>query len=63
MSSAPKAMLIAAWSVSPVEKPVSPTSTPIVLTMMSAVAAPAVRADPRAIAAGQDHRREQAPVR
>jgi hypothetical protein len=38
-------MLIAAWSVSLVEKPVSPTSTTIGLTTMSAVAAPAVRAD------------------
>jgi hypothetical protein len=32
-----------------VEQPVSPTRTPMVLTTMSTIAAPAVRAAPRAI--------------
>jgi hypothetical protein len=45
----PKPILIAALSVSLAEKPVSPTRTPIVLTTMRTIAAPAVRADPRAI--------------
>jgi hypothetical protein len=40
---------MAALSVSLVEKPVSPTRTPMVLTTMRTTAAPAVRADPRAI--------------
>jgi hypothetical protein len=41
-------MLTAAWSVSLVDKPVSPTRTPIVLTTMRTIAAPAVSANPRA---------------
>jgi hypothetical protein len=48
-SRTPKPRLIAALSVSLVEKPVSPTRTPIVLTTMRTTAAPPVRADPRAI--------------
>jgi hypothetical protein len=42
-------MLIAAWSVSLPKNPVPPSATPIVLTTMSTIAAPAVSADPRAI--------------
>jgi hypothetical protein len=42
-------MLMAALRVSLVEKPVSPTRTPMVLTTMRTIAAPAVRAAPRAI--------------
>jgi hypothetical protein len=48
-SRTPKPMLRAALRVSLVEKPVSPTRTPIVLTMMRTTAAPAVRAAPLAI--------------
>jgi hypothetical protein len=46
ISRTPKPMLMAALRVSLVEKPVSPTRTPMVLTMMRTIAAPAVRASP-----------------
>jgi hypothetical protein len=46
-SRTPKPMLMAALRVSLAEKPVSPTRTPMVLTTMRTIAAPAVRAAPR----------------
>jgi hypothetical protein len=49
ISRTPKPMLMAALRVSLVEKPVSPTRTPMVLTMMRTIAAPAIRAAPLAI--------------
>lgn len=45
-------MLIAAWSVSLSKNPVPPRATPSVLPTMSTTAAPAVRAEPRAIGLG-----------